>query len=91
MQEYQRQIKRGFKESHSAGNKRKMYQQYKEAVERGDTEGVVVRLEINTSGRRHTLPGQVGKGGRHKCSTHCKNCAGGVAQSSERGGGGQGG
>ena len=44
MQEYQRQIKRGFKESHSAGNKRKMYQQYKEAVERGETEGVVVRL-----------------------------------------------
>jgi len=50
-QEYQRQIKRGFKESHSAGNKRKMYQQYKEAVERGDAEGVVVRLarEAGTS------------------------------------------
>ena len=44
LKEYQRRIKRGFKDSHSAGNKRKMYQQYKEAVERGDEEGVVVRL-----------------------------------------------
>ena len=59
MQEYQRQIKRGFKESHSAGNKRKMYQQYKEAVERGETEGVVVRLarDIFTPGRRNMHPG----------------------------------
>ena len=44
LKEYQRRIKRGFKDSHSAGNKRKMYQQYKAAVERGDEEGVVVRL-----------------------------------------------
>ena len=50
-QEYQRWIKRGFKESHSAGNKKKMYHQYKEAVERGEDIGVVVRLarEAGTS------------------------------------------
>jgi len=50
-QEYQRWIKRGFKESHSAGNKKKMYHQYKEAVERGEDIGVVLRLarEAGTS------------------------------------------
>jgi len=50
-QEYQRQVKKGFKESHSSGNKRRIYKRYTEAVDKGCEPGILVRLssEVGSS------------------------------------------
>lgn len=49
-QEYQRQIKRGFKESHSGANKRRVYRKYTEGVDSGAEPGLVVRMAREVGG-----------------------------------------